>query len=121
MSDTPQVLDSPLEQAAAQLRELAQRQQSIAPAEANVLRRMLTHIVNMKRSVLSSAQDHANAAKRLGDFSLTLSKMADNLQAADHGLATRLKQLAASLSLAGRQLANGEAASSWAFSEEASV
>lgn len=120
MSDTSQILESPLEQAVEQLQDLAQRHQVNAPAEASSLVRMLAHIMNMKRAVMTSTQDHANAAKRLGDFSQTLGRMAERARPTDEAVAARLKQLEATLGTAGRQLANGDAAARWAFSEEAS-
>ena len=120
MSDTSPALDSPLEQAVEQLHELAQLHQSDAPAEASSLNRICAHIVNIKRSVLASSEDHANAAKRLADFSLTLARMADGALASDQANAARLKELAATLNTAGKELASGDAASKWAFSEKVS-
>jgi hypothetical protein len=120
MSDTSQILDSPLEQAAEQLDDLAQRHQSSAPSEASSLVRMRAHLVNMKRAVMTSTEDHANAAKRLADFSLILGRMANSALPNDEQTAARFNQLALTLKDAGKQLASADATPSWASSKEAS-
>lgn len=44
--------------------------------DAGALGRILVHIVNIHQSVSTSQDGHSNAAKRLGDFAVTMDRMA---------------------------------------------
>lgn len=46
-------------------------------SDATSLGRILVHLVNMNRALSTSPEVHANVAKRLGDFAVSTSKMAD--------------------------------------------
>ncbi len=48
-----------------------------AKIDASSLDHMLIHIVNMHKAVVTSPERHANVAKRLGDFAVSTSRMAD--------------------------------------------
>ncbi len=109
MNVTPSA-DNPLEDAEAQLREIFQRRLPKAPAEAGTLGRILAHVVNIRRSVRESSLDHVNAAKRLGDFAMTINRMAQRLFPSDHDTAARMTGLADSLRAAGDSLASNGAA-----------
>jgi hypothetical protein len=110
MSHTSQNFDIPLEQAEAQLRDIFQRHLPNAPAEAGSLGRMLNHVVNIRRAVSESTDDHANAAKRLGDFALTVERMAKRAPANDEEMTARIHNLANTLKTAGSELASVKAA-----------
>jgi hypothetical protein len=89
-----------LEQVEALLRELMTRDFEHDPANSGSLGRMLVHIVNIHRSVSLPADDHSNAAKRLGDFALTM----DRLKARKPESAIRLARVAEVLRAAGAGL-----------------
>jgi hypothetical protein len=108
MSDASQNFDIPLEQAEAQLRDIFQRHLPNAPAEAGSLGRMLTHVVNIRRAVHESPEVHANAAKRLGDFALTVERMAKRAPANDEEMTERITNLANTLKIAGHELASAK-------------
>lgn len=65
-----------LEHAEALLREvLVEDFERDAKTDAGSLQRMLVHLVNMNVAVSTSPEQHANAAKRLGDFAVTTTRM----------------------------------------------
>ena len=86
-----------LEHAEALLREVLVRDfEASQPAEAGSLGRMLVHIVNMNHAVSTSLDEHANVAKRLGDFATTTAR----ITVPDAESAARLARLVAALKLA---------------------
>jgi len=77
-----------------------------AMPDARSLGRMLVHLVNMHEAICTSSESHANVAKRLGDFALTTTRMANrNPQAA-----TKLKRLSQVLDTASSRLGASTAA-----------
>jgi hypothetical protein len=65
-----------LEYAEALLREVLDRDfEGERSGSGGSLGRILIHLVNMNRAVSTSAEDHANVAKRLGDFALTTARI----------------------------------------------
>jgi hypothetical protein len=98
---------NPLDLAASQLREICeQREQFAPPLDTASLGRMITHIRNIKRAVSESPDDHANAAKRLTDFSMVLGRIARNAPPGSEALANRVKSVAETLKSTGAQLAS---------------
>ena len=71
-----------------------------ARADAMSLDRMLVHIVNMRAAIDTSAEQHANVAKRLGDFALSTTRMAGRHPDA----APRLTRLSQALGAASQRL-----------------
>jgi hypothetical protein len=68
-----------VEQAEAMLRDVLTDDFGPAPesrADAKSLKRMLVHLVNINVAISCSTERHANAAKRLADFSVTTWRMA---------------------------------------------
>jgi hypothetical protein len=95
-----------LDLAASQLRELCdQREQFATPLDTASLGRMINHILNIRRSITESAEDHSNAAKRLTDFSMVLGRIARNVPQESEELANRLRNIAEMLREAGARIA----------------
>ena len=109
MTETSQSFDVSLELAESQLRDIFQLHLPNAPMEAGSLGRMLTHVVNIRKSVTASNQDHMNAAKRLGDFGLTLDRMAKRAAPGQEDVAERMIRLANTLRTAAAELAKTNA------------
>jgi hypothetical protein len=114
MTDTNQNIANPLDQAEAQLREIVGQGLPDAPMDASTLSRITIHIANIKRSVSTSSEDHANAAKRLGDFSDTVTRMAKRAKPDEKDMAARMSDLAHTLRSAGTALANSSDLPPWA-------
>jgi hypothetical protein len=107
--------DNPLEQAEAQLREICESPQQFAvPIDTGSLGRMIVHIRNINRSVSESTRDHANAAKRLTDFSATLGRIAKNSSPSSEALSMRMQELAETLKVTGAELASASSIPKWA-------
>jgi hypothetical protein len=91
-----------LEHAEALLREiLVEDFEREAKTDAGSLQRMLVHLVNMHVAVTTSPELQANAAKRLGDFAVTTTRMtvrnpevAPKLNRLSHALRTASERLA---------------------------
>lgn len=115
MSDTTQIQNNPLDHAELQLREICESHAQFEEAiDAGSLNRMLVHIRNINASVSASTRDHVNAAKRLTDFSVTLSRLATKCSALNAELAMRISNLAGTLRDAGAEIASGAAMPRWA-------
>jgi hypothetical protein len=71
-----------------------------ARADAQSLDRMLKHVVNMNGAISESPETHANVAKRLNDFAITTSRMAERHPDA----APQLHRLAEALQKASERL-----------------
>ncbi len=109
---------NPLVEAESQLLEICERHaQFDAPIDTGSLGRMAVHIRNINRSVSESTRDHANAAKRLTDFSVTLGRLAKNSSPASEELAQRMKDLAETLRATGAELGQADSLPRWAQSE----
>lgn len=91
-----------LEHAEAVLREVlvADREQP-DKRDAGSLGRMLVHIVNIHQAVGSSPERHSNAAKRLGDFAMTTTRMIER----NPESAPKLNRLTLALRTASERLA----------------
>lgn len=76
-----------------------------ARADAQSLDRMLVHLVNMNGAISTSPETHTNVVKRLGDFAVTTTRMAERNPAA----APQLEQLAEALRKASQGLAKDKA------------
>jgi hypothetical protein len=88
MSDTTQIQENPLDHAELQLRAICESDAQYDEAiDTGSLNRMLVHIRNINASVSTSTRDHVNAAKRLTDFSVTLSRLASKLSSLNADLA----------------------------------
>lgn len=59
------------------LREVLSHDFESASSDAKSLDRILLHLVNIQQAVTTSDENHANAAKRLGDFAVTASRISD--------------------------------------------
>ena len=96
-----------LEIAEAALRDvLVEEFQDEAKPEAKSLGRMLVHLVNMHEAIGTSPERHANVAKRLSDFAITTTRMANRSPEA----APKLKRLAQALDTASSRLGQSVAA-----------
>jgi hypothetical protein len=105
---------NPLDRAAAELREICRENaRLVSPFDAGSLARMLVHINNINQSVLASSRDHVNAAKRLGDFAVTLGRIARHVATENADLAQRVTNVANILQAAGVELANNDAIPQW--------
>ena len=92
-----------LEQSEALLREVHVRDFAGASGgDGGSLERMLVHLVNIHRAVSVSAAGHDNAAKRLGDFALTMDRLAQRKPES----AANLARVASILRAASTGLAN---------------
>jgi hypothetical protein len=80
---------------------------------AGSVERMLVHIANINSSVLSSTQDHVNAAKRLNDFALTIDRIAKKSDPPNEELANLLTEVASDLRVASQELAGAKAIPNW--------
>ncbi len=80
---------------------------------AGSVERMLVHIANINSSVLSSTQDHVNAAKRLNDFALTIDRIAKKSDPPNEELANLLTEAAGNLRVASQELAGANAIPNW--------
>jgi len=89
-----------LQAAEAAMRDVLRDPNSIAAPDGASLGRMLGHVVNMQEAVNSSPDSHANVAKRLGDFALTVTRMADRHPDA----APELSRLSETLLVASKRL-----------------
>jgi hypothetical protein len=106
---------NPLDLAASQLREICEQSDRFAPPlDTASLGRMITHIRNINRAVAESPEDHANAAKRLTDFSLVLGRIARNAPPVSEDLAGRMKSVAETLKNTSAQLAGTSEPTRWA-------
>lgn len=106
---------NPLDLAASQLREICEQRERFAPPlDTASLGRMITHIRNIKLAVSESSDDHANAAKRLTDFSMVLGRIARNAPPGSEELADRMKNVAETLKNTGAQLATNSEPTHWA-------
>jgi hypothetical protein len=113
VSDNNQ-FQNPLDRAAAELRDICRDNALLAaPFDAGSLARMLVHIRNINQSVLASSRDHVNAAKRLGDFAVTLGRIAKHVATENGDLAQRVTNVAKILQAAGIELANNDAIPQW--------
>ncbi len=114
MTDAPKN-DNPLVEAESQLLEICEQHEKFdAPIDIGSLGRMAVHIRNINRSVSESTRDHANAAKRLTDFSVTLGRLAKNSSPASEELAQRMRSLAETLRSTGVELGRTENLPRWA-------
>jgi hypothetical protein len=105
-------LDLQLDHAQQELQEiLTLNQGADSPLDAGSLGRIQTHIVNIDQSVRTSTLDYANAAKRLNDFAMTLTRMATRITVPDADLTARLARLSQILQAAGARLAGAVEAS----------
>jgi hypothetical protein len=106
---------NPLVDAETQLLEICERHEQFhAPIDTGSLGRMAVHIRNINRSVSESTRDHANAAKRLTDFSVTLGRLAKNSSPASEELAQRMNNLAETLRTTGAELGQPDTVPRWA-------
>jgi len=69
-------------------------------ADARSLDRMLVHIVNMHEAISRSPENYANVAKRLGDFAVTTTRMANR----NPDVAPKLTRLSQALGAASQRL-----------------
>lgn len=114
MTDNVNV-ENPLDLAGAQLRDICERHgQTGEPLDTGSLGRMIVHIENINRSVCESTRDHANAAKRLTDFAITLGRIARHSPPTAEELAKRLENVAERLKVTGAELAGGNELPKWA-------
>lgn len=115
MNDNAPTSANPLEYAESHLREICERRdQYETPIDTGSLGRMIVHIGNINRSVSLSSEDHANAAKRLKDFALTLARIGKRQPPPCEDLATRINDLVETLTAAGTELASSAATPKWA-------
>ncbi len=106
MTNTSTSHDLNLDHAQAELREIISRYQGADSAlDMGSLGRIQTHIANIDAAVRASTIDHANAAKRLNDFGVTITRMSKRLATPDPDLTARMARLSEVLSAAGAQLA----------------
>jgi len=114
MSVNAPALDNPLESAIVELQAIADdRDLFKSSIDAGSLRRMLVHLANINRSVLTSTQDHVNASKRLNDFAFTLTRMAKSAELPNDVLTARMALVAAALRAASEELARSDAVPNW--------
>jgi hypothetical protein len=114
MTDKTEIQDNPLAAAEAQLRDICERHEEFAaPIDTGSLGRMMVHIRNINRSVSESSRDYRNAAKRLTDFGVTLSRLATHSAAASEDLATRFRTLADMLKSTGAELGDESVTPRW--------
>ena len=98
-TETP--MKEPLVQAEQLLRDVLNKDfEQNEKSDAASLARMVVHIVNMQKVVDSSSDVRANAAKRLGDFALTTTRMASR----NPDSAVRLSRAAEALRVASTKL-----------------
>ena len=101
MNTETQSSREPLEQAEQLLRDVLSTDfEEKEKSDAASLARMVVHIVNMQKVVDSSSDVRANAAKRLGDFAITTTRMASR----NPDNAVRLSRAAEALRVASTQL-----------------
>jgi hypothetical protein len=114
MSANASSFDNPLTAAARELDEVSlDRKLLPSPIDTGSLRRMVVHITNINHSVLASTRDHLNAAKRLNDFALTLTRIARKSEPPDGELAARLASAADNLRSASDELTSVDAVPNW--------
>ena len=110
MSAHSPTIDSPLEAAASQIRNLCDEGETLPSwFDAGSVRRILVHVDNIGRSVSASMQDHVNAAKRLNDFAVIFARFAKNSQPPDEALAVRLTSVSDNLRAASEELSRADA------------
>lgn len=110
MSAHAPTIDSPLEAAASQIRNLCDEGETLPSwFDAGSVRRILVHVDNIGRSVSASMQDHVNAAKRLNDFAGIFARFAKNSQPPDETLAMRLNSVSDNLRAASEELSRADA------------
>jgi hypothetical protein len=108
MTDETQKAENPLDAAEAQLREICEHHEQFQPPlDKSALGRMMVHVQNINRSVNESTRDHVNAAKRLTDFAMTLTRLSKNSVPTSGEAAQRIRSLADTLRSAGADLASG--------------
>jgi len=114
MSDSIPALVNPLDSAIEELRNISDDRELLKSSiDAGSLRRMLLHLSNINLSVLASTQDHVNAAKRLNDFALTLTRIAKNSELPNDVLTSRMTLVATALRAASVDLARNDAVPDW--------
>jgi hypothetical protein len=114
MTDNPNV-ENPLDRAGAQLRDICEQHGQLGESlDTGSLSRMIAHIENINRAVCTSTRDHANAAKRLTDFAVTLDRIARHSPPTAEELAQRLESVAHSLKATGAELAGANELPKWA-------
>lgn len=114
MTTTTHDFGNPLTAAARTLGHICNDRELLrSPIDTGSVARMLVHISNINSSVLASTRDHVNAAKRLNDFALTLTRMARKTEPPSEQLATRLASVADSLRSASDELAAADAIPHW--------
>lgn len=114
MSATAPHFDNPLETAASLLRDMRSDREPLPPSFGPAsVGRMLVHIQNINRSVIASTQDHVNAAKRLNDFAVILTRLAGDSAPPNGELAVRMTSVADNLRAASEELARADAIPKW--------
>lgn len=120
MSVGTPTIDSPLDTAVSQLRNISDDHALLKSSiDAGSVRRMLVQITNINSAVLASTRDHLNATKRLQDFAFTLIRIARNAEPPNEALTLRMARVAENLRAVSEELARNDVIPNWRASAAA--